>query len=127
MAKDCTNGGAAGNRTAAPPTGLAHIERHFFVCENARPAGGKPSCGARGAVAITTALQEGLGRHPELWGRIAITPTGCLGPCFEGPTIVVYPEAVWYVGVAVADVPEIVESHMRNGVPVARLLRQTDD
>ena len=106
---------------------MAQIERHFFVCENARPAGGKPSCGARGAAAIPTALQEGLGRHPELWGRVAVTPTGCLGPCFEGPTVVVYPEAVWYVGVTVDDVPEIVESHMRNGVPVARLVRQTED
>jgi len=106
---------------------LAKIERHFFVCENARPAGGKPSCGARGWAGLTTALQEGLGRHPELWGRIAITPTGCLGPCFEGPTIVVYPEAVWYAGVTLDDVPEIVESHMRNGVPVRRLLRASDD
>lgn len=106
---------------------MAKIERHFFVCENTRPAGGKPSCGARGSAAITTALQEGLGRHPELWGRIAITPTGCLGPCFEGPTIVVYPEAVWYAGVTVDDVAEIVESHMRSGVPVARLVRASDD
>lgn len=106
---------------------MAKIERHFFVCENARPAGGKPSCGARGSAGLTTALQEGLGRHPELWGRIAITPTGCLGPCFEGPTIVVYPEAVWYAGVTLDDVPEIVESHMRNGVPVRRLLRASDD
>jgi (2Fe-2S) ferredoxin len=103
---------------------MPKIERHFFVCDNARPAGGKPSCGARGAGEILSALQEGLGRHPELWGRIAITPSGCLGPCFEGPSVVVYPEAVWYVGVTVADVPEIVEQHMRDGVPVDRLVRR---
>lgn len=102
---------------------MPKIERHFFVCDNARPAGGKPSCGARGAGEVLSALQEGLGRHPELWGSIAITPSGCLGPCFEGPTIVVYPEAVWYVGVTAADVPEIVEKHMRNGIPVHRLVR----
>lgn len=102
---------------------MPKIERHFFVCDNARPSGGKPSCGARGAGEVLSALQEGLGRHPELWGRIAITPSGCLGPCFEGPTIVVYPEAVWYVGVTAADVPEIVEKHMRDGIPVPRLLR----
>jgi (2Fe-2S) ferredoxin len=102
---------------------MPKIEHHFFVCDNARPSGGKPSCGARGAGEVLSALQEGLGRHPELWGRIAITPSGCLGPCFEGPTIVVYPEAVWYVGVTAADVPEIVEQHMRNGLPVGRLLR----
>jgi (2Fe-2S) ferredoxin len=105
---------------------MPKIERHFFVCDNARPAGGKPSCGASGSGEILSALQEGLGRHPELWGRIAVTPSGCLGPCFEGPTVVVYPEAVWYVGVTVADVPEIVEQHMRDGLPVARLMRRED-
>jgi (2Fe-2S) ferredoxin len=98
------------------------VERHFFVCTNARPAEGKPSCGARGSAALLTALQEGVGAHPELWGKVAVTPSGCLGPCFEGPTIVVYPEAVWYVGVATADVAEIVDSHMSGGVPVKRLL-----
>ncbi|HVZ88548.1 MAG TPA: (2Fe-2S) ferredoxin domain-containing protein [Polyangia bacterium] len=106
---------------------MPQIERHFFVCENARPAGGKPSCGARGAAEIASALQEGLGRHPELWGRVAVTRTGCLGPCFEGPTVVVYPEGVWYVGVTPGDVPELVERHMCAGEVVARLVRRDDD
>jgi (2Fe-2S) ferredoxin len=34
---------------------------------------------------------------------------------------VVYPEGVWYGGVRVEDVAEIVESHLVNGVPVERL------
>ena len=106
---------------------MPKVERHFFVCTNARPVGGKPSCGAGGSAELLTALQEGLGAHPELWGKIAVTPSGCLGPCFDGPTIVVYPEAVWYVGVSLADVPEIVESHMRGGVPVARLLQTWEE
>jgi (2Fe-2S) ferredoxin len=68
-----------------------------------------------------SALQQGVGAHPDLWGRVAVTPAGCLGPCFEGPTIVVYPEGVWYVGVTLADVPEIIEQHMVGGHPVERL------
>ena len=56
-----------------------------------------------------------------------MTPTGCLGPCFEGPTVVVYPEAVWYVGVTPADVPEIVEKHMARGETVERLVRKEDE
>ncbi|HVZ72386.1 MAG TPA: (2Fe-2S) ferredoxin domain-containing protein [Polyangia bacterium] len=100
---------------------MPKVERHFFVCENERPAHGKPSCKPRGGAAILTALQEGLGASPDLWGKVAVTPSGCLGPCFEGPTIVVYPEAVWYVGVQLSDVPEIVERHMRRGEPVERL------
>jgi (2Fe-2S) ferredoxin len=106
---------------------MPKIAQHFLVCENARPVGGKPSCGARGSGEITAALAEGLGRHPELWGKVAVTPTGCLGPCFEGPTVVVYPEAVWYVGVTPADVPEIVERHMARGEIVERLVRPEDD
>src|SRR3954468_17088536 len=113
-----------------PPT-QNKIERHFFVCANQRPQGagggsGKPSCGER-AAAILTALQQGLGAHPELWGRVAITATGCLGPCFEGPTMVVYPEGVWYARVAAEDVAEIVETHMVGGRAVERLVYRADE
>lgn len=106
---------------------MVKIERHFFVCENQRPAAGKPSCGARGSGEILAALQNGLGAHPEVWGRVAITPSGCLGPCFEGPTIVVYPEGTWYVGVRREDVPEIVESHLVGGRAVERLVYRPED
>jgi len=101
---------------------MTKIERHLFVCEHGRPPQGKPSCGARGGGEILAALQEELGRHPDLWGRVAITPAGCLGLCFEGPTLVVYPEATWYVGVRREDVAEIVDSHMRGGRVVERLV-----
>jgi (2Fe-2S) ferredoxin len=106
---------------------MGKIERHFFVCENQRPAQGRPSCGARGGGRVLAALQEGIGARPALWGRVAVTPTGCLGPCFEGPTIVVYPEGVWYVGVREEDAEEIIESHMIGGQPVERLRRRDDD
>ena len=90
------------------------------MCANERPAGGKPSCGARGKE-IVAALQAGLGQHPEVWAEVAIPETGCLGPCFDGPTMVVYPEGVWYAGVTVADVAEIVREHLVSGRPVERL------
>ncbi len=87
-----------------------------------RPATGKPSCSARGSSDIYGAFQAGLGKRPELWDKIAISSTGCLGPCFDGPTVVVYPEGVWYAGLTVDDVDEIVESHMVEGKPVERLI-----
>jgi len=100
---------------------MAAIARHVFVCVNQRPVGGKPSCGAQGAPGIFEAFQRELGGRPETWGRIAVTSCGCLGPCFDGPTVVVYPEGVWYAGVSAADVPEIVEAHLVGNEPVARL------
>ena len=101
--------------------------RHLFVCTNDRPVGGRPSCGARGAPAVLAALQREATRDPALWGKIAITPCGCLGPCFEGPTVVVYPDAVWYRGVTPEDVPEIVSTHLVGGTPVERLRLEDAD
>ena len=100
---------------------MSKFQRHFFVCQTQRPPMGKPSCGAQGAGEILAALQEGLGAHPELWGKVSVSSSGCLGPCFDGPSIVVYPEATWYARVKREDVGEIVESHMVGGKPVERL------
>jgi len=101
---------------------LSRFARHFFVCVNERPVGGKPSCGTRGGHEILSALQAGLASHPEVWSSVAVSAAGCLGPCFDGPTIVVYPEGAWYVGVRVEDVREIIDEHMVGGRAVARLV-----
>ena len=47
---------------------------------------------------------------------------GCLDQCEHGPTVVVYPEAVWYGHVTPADVDEIVTEHLVHGRPVERLV-----
>ncbi len=103
---------------------MAAPKRHVLVCTQVRPAGGQPSCGGRGSTEIAAALHRALAKDPVAVAEIAVTATACLGPCFDGPTVVVYPEAVWYVGVTVADVDELVESHLLGGRPVRRLLRE---
>lgn len=100
---------------------MSKFERHFFVCQTQRPPMVKPSCGPRGAGEVLAALQEGLRAHPELWEKVAVTASGCLGPCADGPSIVVYPEGTWYAGVKKEDVAEIVEQHLVGGRPVERL------
>jgi len=47
--------------------------------------------------------------------------TGCHGFCQQGPIVVVEPEGIFYAHVSVDDVPEIVQSHLRDGQPVKRL------
>ena len=47
---------------------------------------------------------------------VKLTPCGSVGMCDIGPTVIIYPEGVWYVGVNSEDVPEILE-----GKPVERL------
>ncbi|HUC42413.1 MAG TPA: (2Fe-2S) ferredoxin domain-containing protein [Candidatus Sulfotelmatobacter sp.] len=96
-------------------------ERHVFVCENARdPADPKGCCAAKGSKAIRDRLKI-LAREAGLKGRIRVNGAGCLDQCAHGPTIVVYPEAIWYGGVRLEDVDEIFREHVLGGRPVERL------
>lgn len=102
---------------------MSPIRRHLFVCQNRRPVGSRPSCAERGSAAVLQALQGRALADPALAAEVAVTGCQCLGPCFSGVTVVVYPEGVWYGGVTVADVEEIVAEHLRGGRPVERLRR----
>lgn len=99
---------------------------HFFVCTNLRPDGHPlPSCGRRGSAKVFEAFQQEIARRGWPPG-VKVTPTGCLTPCQCGPTVVVYPAGVWYGGVGVNDVPDLVAAHLDVGEIVARLLLPAD-
>ena len=49
-------------------------------------------------------------------------PTGCHGFCEKGVLVVIPDLNISYVKVKPDDVEEIVESHIKNGKPVERLL-----
>ena len=52
---------------------------------------------------------------------VAVDFTGCHGFCQQGPIVVVEPENVFYTHVKVEDVSDIIQSHLLEGNPVARL------
>jgi (2Fe-2S) ferredoxin len=58
----------------------------------------------------------------QLFTAVAVTPTGCLGPCGMGPSVLVYPEGIMYGNVTVADVSAIFDEHLLGGNPVERLI-----
>ena len=100
---------------------LPAFERHVFVCCNARPEGApRPSCTRDGSSALHAELQQGV-KAAGLGGRVRINKSGCLDQCEHGPTVVVYPEAVWYGNVQPMDAAEIVAEHLVAGRPVERL------
>jgi (2Fe-2S) ferredoxin len=47
--------------------------------------------------------------------------SGCLDLCEFGPTMVVYPEGIFYGGVQLSDIPQIIDEHILNNRPVERL------
>src|SRR5258705_6117222 len=106
------------------PVTSAPIQHHVFVCT------GK-SCSAVESAAVKAAFERELqarglqfgsekkGRNPK--GTIVLTECGSVGFCAIGAAVMVYPDGVWYAQVRPSDVPEIVESHLLNGLPVSRL------
>jgi (2Fe-2S) ferredoxin len=102
-------------------TPLAKFERHVFVCTYFRePGSARPSCTTDGKGELHAQLKDAV-RAAGLVASIRINKAGCLDQCEHGPTIVVYPEAVWYGQVKVEDVPEIISEHLIAGHPVERL------
>jgi (2Fe-2S) ferredoxin len=89
---------------------MARFRQHLFVCENERPADHpRGCCAAKGAGALRQALKDECDRRG--WkGVVRVNKAGCLDQCAYGPTVVVYPEGVWYGGVRVEDVPRIADA-----------------
>ena len=100
---------------------MSKPERHVFVCVQSRPPGHpKGSCGSQDAAELLRAFQNAFEAR-NLWGRFAVTQCGCLGPCSEGPNVLIYPEGILYAGVRQEDIDAIIEEHLLAGVPVTRL------
>jgi len=106
---------------------MAKFQRHVFVCINDRgkdnPRG---DCLSKGGDQVAEAFKKGLFER-GLKRIVRPNKSGCLDQCDKGCTVVVYPDAVWYGRVTPADVPEIIESHIINGIPVARLVIPDDE
>ncbi len=95
---------------------------HIFVCVNQRPPGHpKGDCASKGSRALLQKFQEETEKR-QLWDSVMVNGTTCLGPCNLGPSVVIYPEGVWYGKVTVQDVEEIMDQHVLGGKPVERLL-----
>ncbi|MCH8980432.1 (2Fe-2S) ferredoxin domain-containing protein [candidate division KSB1 bacterium] len=105
---------------------MSKFRQHFFVCTNARPPFAKPSCGPQNSNQILMLLQAEVEKR-GLLNEVKITGCDCLGPCEEGPIMVVYPEGTWYKKVTTDDVSEIVETHIMQSNPVSRLIYKWQD
>ncbi|GAB2197325.1 (2Fe-2S) ferredoxin domain-containing protein [Sessilibacter sp. MAH4] len=93
-------------------------EKHVFICAQTRAEGHpRGSCGQTGAVDVFQSFANEINQR-QLMGKVALTSTGCLGPCQVGVNVLVYPEGVMYCQITPDIVPKIVEQHLMNGDPV---------
>jgi (2Fe-2S) ferredoxin len=103
-----------------------YYEAHVFCCTNERPAGHpRGCCKARGS----EKLRDYMKARAKEFGlsRVRINTSGCLDRCELGPTMVIYPEGVWYSVHTREDVDEILQKHLITGGRVERLMLKPED
>ncbi len=94
---------------------------HVFICTNRRPDDNpRGSCAQRGSEILREHMkdaQKKLGLKD-----VRINSAGCLDRCGKGPVMVIYPEGIWYGFNSVADIDEILDTHIVKGGRVERLM-----
>ena len=88
---------------------MAQFTHHIFVCCNRRePGHSRGCCDPEGSEKLREAFKTELKKR-KLGPLVRANKAGCLDQCERGATVVIYPQAIWYGGVTLADVPRIVE------------------
>ena len=103
-----------------------YYEAHVFCCTNRRPAGHPRGCCAeRGAEELRDHMKS---RAKQLGLKnVRVNSAGCLDRCELGPTVVIYPEGVWYTYSTKEDIDEVLQTHLVEGKRVERLMLRTAD
>lgn len=103
------------------PEGELYYDVHVFFCVNERPPTHRRGCcagkGSRQLCDYMCRRGMALGLN-----RIRVNHSGCLNRCELGPTVVIYPEGVWYSCRSEEDIDEILRCHVVGGQLVERLL-----
>lgn len=115
---DCTSETSSGDP-------VLFYRRHVFCCINERPAGHpRGCCKEKGSEKLRNYLKA---RVKEMGlDDVRVNNSGCLDRCELGPTMVIYPEGVWYGYRTQADLDEILETHLMRGGRVKRLMLMPD-
>jgi (2Fe-2S) ferredoxin len=95
---------------------------HIFVCCNQRDTDHKRgSCDPEGKQKLRECFKMELKRR-DLGPLVRANEAGCLDQCELGPTVVIYPQAIWYGNVQLEDVPRIIDETIVAGRVLEDLL-----
>jgi NADH-quinone oxidoreductase subunit F len=94
----------------------AALSQRVFICCGT-------GCLAGGSREIATEFEKQIREKGiKLDVDVGLCSTGCHGFCQRGPLVIIKPSGVFYTGVKLADVSEIVEKTVKNGEIIERLL-----
>jgi (2Fe-2S) ferredoxin len=108
-----------------PPDPKLFYRTHIFCCTNTRPPGHpRGCCSEKGSEKLRNYMKV---RAKELGiADTRVNAAGCLDRCELGPTMVIYPEGIWYSYRDTADIDEILTTHVVGGGRVTRLMLQPE-
>ncbi len=105
---------------------MSYYKHHIFFCLNQR-SNGEACCADHAAQGgFDHCKQQVKAAGLAGVGGVRVNKAGCLDRCAGGPVAVVYPDETWYTFVDNSDIDEIVESHLKQGMPVERLMLAPD-
>lgn len=95
-------------------------KKHIFICTNQRNDG-RRCCGEEHGLKLVAEMKRLL-KEKGINKEIRAQRAGCLDACDYGPSMVVYPEGVFYGKVQLGDIEQIVNEHLINNNIVERLV-----
>ncbi len=85
--------------------------KHIFFCTNERkPGHPRGCCAEKNALKIRAYMKAKIKEFGIK--NIRINTSGCLDRCELGPTIVIYPDNIWYNYSSIVDIDEIIQDHI---------------
>ena len=101
---------------------MAAFTHHIFICCNQRsPGHARGCCDPSGSEQLRNAFKAEVERR-GLNPLVRANKAGCLDQCELGPTVVIYPQGIWYGNVQLDDVSRIIEETIVGGKVLDDLL-----
>lgn len=100
---------------------------HIFICTNRRsPDHCRGCCDPDGNEALRSRFKIELEKR-NLGPLVRANRAGCLDQCETGPTVVIYPQQIWYGHVTLDDVSRIIDTTVIGGEILQDLLIDEDN
>ncbi len=101
---------------------MPRFASHIFVCCNTREPGHcRGCCDPHGSESLRNLFAAEL-KSRKLTVPVRANRAGCLDQCEYGPTVVIYPQQIWYGRVQPEDVPRIIDETIVHGRVLEDLL-----
>lgn len=101
---------------------MSAFTHHLFICCNQRsPGHARGCCDPAGSEQLRNAFKAEVKRR-GLNPLVRANSAGCLDQCELGPTVVIYPQGIWYGNVQLEDVSRIIDETIVGGKVLDDLL-----